>query len=631
LQIDQLLSLERLRDIKDRLGKLPIGLRNAYDEIYTAIQNQEGSLPEIANRTFQWVMCSCIPLSPSTLIAAVCQDPEDDEPRPVDIDIDIVLDACHNLLSLDSELNVCRFAHLSVQEYFEQHRWSTSQANGLVGKVCLLFLNHPNYWIDQERLNRYIKYERCIDELCTHKNCYSDDENIGRKSGCGGELAPVLEYTDGFWPIHVQLHCESNIDGCLSRLLQKFLGSMNKSGPAYRSWYWSYLGSREHTGDDTLLNSHYENLLPHTSVLFPICFFGFYNVLLDWWNTPLPDIEVRNKKGESLLVLAALGNSLFILEKLLDAGADVNAQVGGDYGSALVAAVESKNKTSVELLLNAGADVNAQVGGVYGSALVAAASSNNKAIVELLLDAGADANTPVSHIYSNALVAAVRSNNKAITQLLLDAGADINAQAGGAFSKGSALATAVVEDKEMVKLLLDTGANVNMQVSGTDGSALVAAARGGDKTIVKLLLDARADVNAQVSASYYGSALVAAASSNNKAIVELLLDAGADVNMQVGGNYGSALAAAASSNNTAIVELVLDAGADVTMQVGGNYSRALAVAARSGDKTIIKLLLDAGADVNAHVGGKYGIALEAAKHLIWDREAMQLLLDSGAM
>ena len=569
LQIDQLLSLERLRDIKDRLGKLPMGLRNAYDEIYTAIQNQEGSLPEIANRTFQWVMCSCEPLSPSTLIAAVCQDPEDDEPRPVDIDIDIVLDACHNLLSLDSELNVCRFAHLSVQEYFEQHRWSTSQANGLVGKVCLLLLNHPNYWIDQERLNRYICYEECTCEDCTHtrwdfeEGCFTEKKNNGRKSGCGGELAAVLEYADGFWPTHVQLHGESNIDGRLSRLLQKFLGSMNTSGPAYRSWCWSYFGSREQTYyDSTLLSKYCENLLPHTSALFPICFFGFYNILLDWWNIPLPDIEARNGKGESLLVLAALGNSLFILKKLLDAGADVNAQVGGYYGNALIAAV----------------------------------LSNNEAIVKLLLDAGADVNTPVSRYYSNALVAAVASENEAIIQLLLDAGADINAQAGGLFSEGSALATAVLGDEEMVKLLLDAGANVNMQVS-----------------------------------KEYGSALIVAVSFQRKAIIQLLLEAGADVNAQVSGRYGSALVAAAMDGNETIVKLLLDEGADVNVEVGGEYGSALVAAARYGDETIVKLLLDEGADVNAHVGGKYGTALKAAKLVIGDRAAVQLLLDSGAM
>lgn len=143
------------------------------------------------------------------LIAAVCQDPEDDEPQPVDIDIEIVLDACHNLLSVDSELNVCRFAHLSVQEYFEQHRCSTSQANGLVGKVCLLLLNHPKYWKDQEIWDSDISYE----------DCFRHRENSGRESGCGGELKAVLDYADGFWPTLVRLHGEANIDGRLSQLL----------------------------------------------------------------------------------------------------------------------------------------------------------------------------------------------------------------------------------------------------------------------------------------------------------------------------------------------------------------------------------------------------------------------------
>jgi hypothetical protein len=103
------------------LGKLPKTLDKAYDEIYTQIQAQEGSAPEIANRAFQWVMCSYTPLTPTELVAAVCQDPEMDAIDCVDIDMGFVLAACHNLLMVDQELRVCRFSHLSVQEYFENH------------------------------------------------------------------------------------------------------------------------------------------------------------------------------------------------------------------------------------------------------------------------------------------------------------------------------------------------------------------------------------------------------------------------------------------------------------------------------------------------------------------------------
>ncbi|EPS37587.1 hypothetical protein H072_8705 [Dactylellina haptotyla CBS 200.50] len=85
-----------------------------------------------------------------------------------------------------------------------------------------------------------------------------------------------------------------------------------------------------------------------------------------------------------------------IVELLLAAGADVNAQ-GGEYGNALQAAAFGQEKDIVELLLAAGADVNAQ-GGKYGNALQAAASvaresfGSSDIIFGTLLAAGADIN-----------------------------------------------------------------------------------------------------------------------------------------------------------------------------------------------------------------------------------------------
>ncbi|THU76987.1 hypothetical protein K435DRAFT_846360, partial [Dendrothele bispora CBS 962.96] len=90
-----------------------------------------------------------------------------------------------------------------------------------------------------------------------------------------------------------------------------------------------------------------------------------------------------------------------IVRLLVDAGADVNAQLkGGEFGNAefgnalqAAAAAYGENKGIVKLLVDAGADVNAQ-GGKFGNALEAAAAAyrGNEGIVKLLMDAGADVN-----------------------------------------------------------------------------------------------------------------------------------------------------------------------------------------------------------------------------------------------
>ncbi|KAJ5593556.1 hypothetical protein N7537_010460 [Penicillium hordei] len=78
-----------------------------------------------------------------------------------------------------------------------------------------------------------------------------------------------------------------------------------------------------------------------------------------------------------------------IVEILLDAGADVNAQ-GGEYGNALQAAAAlGGSPEKVKILLDAGADVNAQ-GGQHGSPFLAAIYSGHADLIEILFHAGAD-------------------------------------------------------------------------------------------------------------------------------------------------------------------------------------------------------------------------------------------------
>ncbi|KAF8537917.1 hypothetical protein BDD12DRAFT_911128 [Trichophaea hybrida] len=598
LQMDQLQSLSCAPDIRDFLGQLPEDLEKAYDEIMNRIEAQRGRAPQIAKRAFLWVMCSRKPLKPRDLIIAVCQDPETEATNIVDIDINFVLEACHNLLMIDQS-GVCRFSHLSVQEYLETRRYSNSQAHTLAGTVCLRLLHDSG---NQEDLRSLSSSRWGL-----------EDENS------------VLMYAVAHWPNHVKQHAEGGIDDRLQLLLKGFLGSPNESSPMYVCWHLAY---RKY------YTYHDYHLSPSSVATFAVVRFGLIKIL-DGWLTSDLDVSLQNDIGESLLYIAAEGSSLSATTMLLDWGADVNAQggrygnalqaaalrgnKGGRYGNALQAAAWRGNEAIVHLLLDRGADVNAQ-GGEYGNALQAAALRGNEAIAHLLVDRGADVNAQGGG-YGNALQAAALRGNKAIVHLLLDRGADVKAQ-GGYY--GNALQTAASQGNEaIVHLLLDRGADINAQ-GGFYGNALKVAALRGNKAIVHLLLDRGADVNAQ--GGEYGNALQAAALRGNKAIVHLLLDRGADVNAQ-GGIYGNALQAAALGGSEAIVHLLLDRGADVNAQ-GGYYGNALQAATSEGNKAIVHLLLDRGADVNAQ-GGEYGNALQAATSK-GNEAIVHLLLDHGA-
>jgi len=311
LQIKHLLALKLGRDIQERLGKLPKDLKLAYDEIWAEIQRKEGSEPEIAARAIQWVM-ACKPLRPEVLVAAAHQDPDNDEPVDIgDADIDLILGACHNLLIWDENQNVCRFAHLSIQEYFEHHHWTPGEANTLVTKVCLRIMNHPEY--------RNI-YQQCS-EL---DNVNEDTGSIGSTGSVSWVTTtdslphglPLWHYAVKAWPGHLQTHDKNSIDNQVSTLFHKFVGSINDTSVAYRDWVENYSGP----GSD--------HMYPSDSAAFSLCYFGFENVASELWRIGIGNLDQRNCNDDSLLVLATYGGSVTTAQRLLALGADVNGPRG---------------------------------------------------------------------------------------------------------------------------------------------------------------------------------------------------------------------------------------------------------------------------------------------------------------
>ena len=121
-----------------------------------------------------------------------------------------------------------------------------------------------------------------------------------------------------------------------------------------------------------------------------------------------------------------------ILQKLLEYGADANAQ-SGVYGNALQAVaanpgVFGPRLGAMRILIQSGADVNAP-GGKYGYALIAAAatppslSESPSSILEFLLDNGANPNAQEPTLYVSALHQAMKNNDDKSVRLLLDRGA----------------------------------------------------------------------------------------------------------------------------------------------------------------------------------------------------------------
>ncbi|KAI2636665.1 hypothetical protein GGS21DRAFT_39862 [Xylaria nigripes] len=518
LQIKQLLNLRTEHEIRSRLGKLPKGLKAAYDEIYETVEALEPSSRAFSLRALRWIMCAFKPLTSERLLAAVHVDPDeetiDTETYVCEAD---VLDWCANFIRIDSQQNppVWRFSHLSVVEYLET-RWTVREAHCFVAKANLVFL-----------LEVYGKTSKPNDIFQPH-----------------GSLEV---YVQDFWIPHVQTQERHNADPKLANLLKAFLGSFEQSSVQYRAWHRRVHESCHRTGR-SFPNVNLKNISPGTSTHFLASYFSLYTLLQDWWNA-LSDVSQIAESGCDLLTLAAIGGSKPICARLCEAGVDVNAPLPNKcYRSALTAAVFEEKTVIVQFLIDNGADVNMLLQtGYFGSALGCAIYKENIEIIKLLIDNGADVNMPLTTgRHASALEFAISKGNIEIIQLLIDNGTDLNMPLQTGYV-GSALASAVSgENIEMVRLLIDNGADVNMPLkTGHYGSALECAVHAQSLEIIHLLIDKGADVNMPLPTGGYGSALAAAAFGGFIETVQLLVDNNANITDTLSnGRYRTALEAA---------------------------------------------------------------------------------------
>ncbi|KAK8208081.1 ankyrin repeat-containing domain protein [Phyllosticta capitalensis] len=332
----------------------------------------------------------------------------------------------------------------------------------------------------------------------------------------------------------------------------------------------------------------------------------------------LLDHGASTQVAKSLLYYVASSGCLEIVLKLLEQGADANAEM---YGIPLVAASSSGHLAVVKILVNFGADLFArEKDGGRHTPLSAASSRGHREIVRFLLKCGAQD--------ANALIDAAHTGRFEISQMLLDHGVDVDAKehtfrpfsSVDPFPPRTALSAASsAGDDQIVELLLSHGAQ--------DTAALATASRNGHISIIQILLDGGANINGPPSP------LWAAAYSGNIQVVEMLLDNGAEVN---GSKIHSPLHACASITRLGdgvsnrlddfahILKILLARGADVDSQ-DEFHKTALEEACLRSNRAAVQVLLDNGADCSRIPETAVPAAASSG-----DVELVELLLKHGA-
>ncbi|RYP42504.1 hypothetical protein DL767_000192 [Monosporascus sp. MG133] len=611
LQIAQLRKLQSERDIRRRLGQLPEKLQDIYHEIWTEIQIQEGDKPVIAQRAFQILFSAFTPMSPPELIIAVCQDPDTDYVQVPYLDMDYILDACQNLLLVDQHEYACRLSHLSVYEYFQAHELGIGSSHSMMAEMCLLFVmetaieGFPMSGIDR------LFTEPEIDDVLEVVSEGIDESHMG--------LWSLLRYAYRHWPLHAQACFEE--DGPCSGLgirLTRFLGPNYEGSPAYDGWLSKFQYSWGYS-----LTTQRRSYTPTGPPKYLMAFFGFNGIFPCWWEPGYSDINERDPKGRTMLMLACWGGSLSVVESLLKAGADINP-VHDVLGTALILAVDTNNYGIAKLLLERGADPN--LASNPQSALDTAVTvHNNFPIIEALIKHGAT----IGRFHP---LYAVKSGNEEMVALFMqhDDLFEPEYRKDKQYSaSGYALRAAVeIADETMVRLLVDLGADIRRTPCLVDvlkEKEMIIRKKGflqttaGQNSMLNFLLRLGADPSAKEPP--FGDALMTAVHLGNEGAARLILESAPSL-IEIKDDR-SLLPVAVFKRNIKMVELLLNYGADINApgglwEYGGElwiyglnpvewgrtreYGTPLVEATRVLAVDVVALLLSRGGQVNGGCG-----------------------------
>lgn len=295
------------------------------------------------------------------------------------------------------------------------------------------------------------------------------------------------------------------------------------------------------------------------------------------------NLGVRFGYGEDQIAplqAAAQGGHVDMIEALLEANADAS-------GAALYSASEQGFNAIVERLIDAGVDVNASVDS-YGTALHGAARMGRVDTVDLLLRSGAKVK-PKQKYLSSPLKLAIEAGHLPAAQRLVQAIEADQQKENVRFV--DALHAAVTQGYEsIVKSLLEIGTPA-MEAYDEHTLLVQSAAAKGYTSIVRLLLDAGADMdgtgrNNHDPCSF--TALQAAIRGGHVETARCLISAGADVNA-ARGSTELPLHMAAQDQSANILQLLLDTGADIhAVSYEGVTVRQ--AAERAGNTTALRLL-----------------------------------------
>ena len=421
--------------------------------------------------------------------------------------------------------------------------------------------------------------------------------------------SPLADYAARYWVDHVHTHPDD------ASLLKGMTQLFDAQKPHFSAWI------AMHDIDEPRVSSMTGPARPgpHLSVqqgtpLYYATLCGLYDLAKYLLDVRPEDINVQGGQYTTAIHAALYKGHLSIAHLLIMRGADVNSR-DEENSTPLHIATRVGDTNTMGRLISYGADVNAMESG--GSCpLFIALNSGNPEAISLLVDRGADVDVRDDK-KSTPLHIASRNGLTDLVKTLLVRGADVHAQDD---QKSTPLHLASPHRvPTIVKLLIEHGAKVNVK-DDLGSTPLSLALHNDNFKAIELLIQHGADVD--IPNNQEKSPLHLAALHGNLQIAYLLVKNGASVNAR---NKDESTPMHLAFNKS-VAELLINHGADVNAR-DSNRSTPLHLASNDGNFELVKLLIECGADVNAR-DKKNSTPLHAVSRQ-GTIEAVKLLLDSG--
>ena len=226
LQLELLCAQKLDEDVRSKLGRLPPKLEQLYAEVYDQLMLYSGDAGRhIIDNTLKWLLGARRTLNAPEFLWAVTINlsvPFEDVTR------EIVLDLCHNLVLYDEDLDIFRFSHLSVREFFENRP-------EFFGTVCETFAA-----------------DSCLLHMIASSSFAGAESTLGDKSitylrqriasSTGSTSAKFAAYANDFWMVHCQRvpGTDRIDDTSIGRKLQYFVMEESVQYSAFNAWIQWY-------------------------------------------------------------------------------------------------------------------------------------------------------------------------------------------------------------------------------------------------------------------------------------------------------------------------------------------------------------------------------------------------------